>query len=125
MPDALILNCGGPEMPGTGHWPLLYTCNDTGNTGFISHRSQQTNHQSVACHLFKNGRWGIIQPSCLCVGAPGTVEDARLRATIAFLAGGQIDISDTLTTLPEDRWAILTATLPPLGVSAKPVDLFE
>jgi len=125
LPDALILNCGGADMPGTGHWPLLYCCNDTGNTGFISHPSQQANHQSIACHLFKNGRWGIIQPSCLCVGAPGTVEDARLRATIAFLAGGQIDISDTLTTLSEDRWAILTATLPPLGISAKPIDLFE
>jgi len=125
LPDALLLNCGGPEMPGTGHWPLLYTCSDTGNTGFISTTFQQTNYQNVACHLFKNRRWGILQPSCLCVGLPGTVEDARLRATIAFLTGGQIDISDTLVTLPEDRWNILTATLPPLGVTAKPVDLFD
>jgi hypothetical protein len=59
------------------------------------------------------------------VGLPGNIEDARLRATIAFLAGGQIDISDTLVSLPEDRWRILTATLPPLGVTAEPVDLFE
>jgi hypothetical protein len=125
LPEALILNCGGPEMPGPGHWPLLYTCNDTGNTGFISHAFQQANHEAVACHLWKNGRWGIVQASCLCVGGPGTVEDARLRATMAFLSGGQIDISDTLATLPEDRWAILTATLPPLGLSARPVDLFE
>jgi hypothetical protein len=125
LPEALILNCGGPEAPGTGQWPLLYTCNDTGNTGFIGHSFQQANHEAVACHLWKNGRWGIVQPSCLCVGGPGTLEDARLRATMAFLAGGQIDISDTLTTLPEDRWAVLTATLPPLGQSARPVDLFE
>ncbi|MCX5769495.1 MAG: alpha-galactosidase, partial [Candidatus Hydrogenedentes bacterium] len=125
MPDALLLNCGGPEMPGTGHWPLLYTCSDTGNTGFIGTGFQETNYQTVACHLFKNRRWGILQPSCLCVGLPGNIEDARLRATIAFLAGGQIDISDTLVSLPEDRWRILTATLPPLGVTAEPVDLFE
>lgn len=125
LPEALILNCGGPEMPGPGHWPLLYTCNDTGNTGFIAHSFQQANHEAVACHLWKNGRWGVLQASCLCVGGPGTVEDARLRATMAFLSGGQIDISDALTTLPEDRWAILTASLPPLGQSARPVDLFE
>jgi hypothetical protein len=125
LPDALVLNCGGPEMPGTGSWPLLYTCNDTGNTGFIQASQQATNYQAVACHLFKNGRWGVIQPSCLCVGLPGTLDDARLRATAAFLAGGQIDISDTLTTLPEDRWEVLCATLPPLGVTARPVDLFE
>jgi hypothetical protein len=125
LPDALLLNCGGPEMPGTGHWPLLYACSDTGNTGFIPTTFQEMNTQALACHLFKNGRWGILQPSCLCVGLPGTVEDARLRATAAFLAGGQVDISDTLVSLPEDRWEILTSSLPPLGLTARPVDLFE
>ncbi len=123
--DGLMLNCGGPELPGTGHWPLFYTCNDTGNTGFLTRQFMRDNYQTLACHLFKNGRFGVLQPSCLCVGLPGTLEEARLRATLAFLAGGQIDISDTLTTLPEDRWAVLTATLPPLGVAARPVDLFE
>ncbi|HRS96491.1 MAG TPA: alpha-galactosidase, partial [Candidatus Latescibacteria bacterium] len=88
LPDALQLNCGGPEMPGTGHWPLLYTVQDTGNTGFIGHSFQRDNYQAAAVHLFKNYRWGILQPSCLCVGAPGTLDDARLRATIAFLTGG-------------------------------------
>ncbi len=125
LPGALLLNCGGPEMPGTGQWPLLYSCNDTGNTGFIPVTFQETNYQALATHLYKNGRWGVLQPSCLCVGLPGTLEDARLRATAAFLAGGQIDISDTLVSLPEDRWQILTSTLPPLGITAKPVDLFN
>ena len=125
LPEALPLNCGGPEMPGTGHWPLFYTCNDTGNTGFLSQEFMRDNYLALACHLFKNRRWGVLQPSCLCVGLPGSLEEARLRATLAFLAGGQIDISDTLTTLPEDRWAVLAATLPPLGISAQPVDLFE
>jgi len=125
LPDALLLNCGGPGMPGTGHWPLLYECQDTGNTGVLSWEFQRNNFRAMACHLWKNGRWGTIQPSCLCVGLPGTLEEARIRASAAFLAGGQIDISDTLTTLPEDRWAVLEATLPPLGVSARPVDLFE
>lgn len=125
MPQTRVLNCGGPEMPGTGAHPLLYTCNDTGNTGFISTSARRRNTQSLACHLWKNRRWGILQPSCLCVGLPGTIEEARLRATIAFLAGGQIDISDTLQSLPEDRWEILHRTLPPLGTSARPVDLFE
>lgn len=125
LPEATILNCGGPEMPGTGAHDLLYTCNDTGNSGFIGTDFQRRNTQSLACHLWKHRRWGILQPSCLVVGGPGTLEEARLRATIAFLAGGQVDISDTLTSLPEDRWAVLTATLPTLGVAATPVDLFE
>ncbi len=120
-----MLNCGGPEMPGTGRWPLLYTCSDTGNTGTQSWQFQRDNLRSAACHLWKNGRWGVLQPSCLCVGLPGTLEEARSRATVAFMAGGQVDISDTLASLPEDRWAVLEATLPPLGLTARAVDLFD
>jgi len=125
LPDALILNCGGPEMPGKGQWPLLYTCNDTGNTGFIRWEFHRDNFLTLACHLFKNHRWGILQPSCLCVGMPGTLDEARVRATIAFMTGGQIDISDNLLNLPEERWQVLTKTLPPLGITARVVDLFE
>ncbi|HZP83884.1 MAG TPA: alpha-galactosidase [Chthonomonadaceae bacterium] len=125
-PNALVLNCGCPDIPGTGAFPLLYTCNDTGNTGYVGWRHLREDYgQNVAGHLFKQGRWGVIQPSCLCVGLPGTLEEARLRATATFLAGGQVDISDELTTLPEDRWQVLEATLPPLGKPARPVDLFD
>jgi len=124
--EALVLNCGCPDLPGTGAFPLLYSCADTGNTGYVGWRHLREDYgANVAGHLWKNRRWGIIQPSCLVVGLPGTLEEARLRATATFLAGGQVDISDDLTTLPEDRWQVLLATLPPLGVSATPVDLFE
>jgi hypothetical protein len=125
FPQGLILNSGGIGTPGTGHWPLLYACLDTGNTGFGAWEFHRDNYQSLACHLFMNGRWGVLQPSCLCVGLPGTIEEARLRATAAFLTGGQIDISDALTTLPEDRWQILSSTLPTLGASARAVDLLD
>ena len=124
--DALILNCGGPEIPGKGAVPLLYTCADTGNTGYVGWNHLKEDYgRNVAGHLWKNRRWGIIQPSCMVVGLPGTIEESRLRATATFLAGGQVDIGDNLLNLPEERWHVLTATLPPLGTSATPVDLFE
>ena len=125
-PGALILNCGGPELPGKGSTPLLYTCADTGNTGYVGWNHLKDDYgRNVAGHLWKNRRWGIIQPSCMVVGLPGTIEEARVRATATFLAGGQVDIGDNLLNLPEERWHVLTATLPPLGVSATPVDLFD
>jgi hypothetical protein len=125
-PNALVLNCGCPDLPGAGAFPLLYTCNDTGNTGYVGWNHLREDYgRNVAGHLWKNRRWGILQPSCLVVGLPGTLEEARLRATATFLCGGQVDISDDLTTLPEDRWQVLLATLPPSGRSARPVDLFE
>ncbi len=125
-PDALVLNCGCPDMPGTGAFPLLYVCEDTGNSGFVGWPHLAADYgRNLAGHLFKNGRWGVIQPSCLVVGLPGTIEEARLRATATFLSGGQVDVGDDLTTLPEDRWEVLSATLPPLGRTATPIDLFE
>lgn len=124
-PGCLFLDCGGPELPGPSSAGLLYTCDDTGNTGYVGWHHLKKVLLATATHLFKNYRWGIIQPSCLCVGLPGTLAEARVRATMAFMAGGQIDISDDLTMLPEDRWRVLTATLPPHGVSARPVDLFQ
>jgi len=125
-PNALVLNCGAPDLPGTGAPPLLYTCADTGNTGYVGWRHLEEDYgRNVAGHLWKNGRWGTIQPSCLVTGQPGTLEEARVRATATFLAGGQVDIGDDLPLLPEDRWRVLLATLPPLGRSATPLDLFE
>jgi hypothetical protein len=125
-PEALLLNCSGPELPGTGAFPLLYICNDTGNTGYVGWAHHRRNYgHNLAGHLFKHRRWGIVQPSCLCVGPPGTLEEARLRATATFLSGGQVDIGDDLTTLPEARWQVLLSCLPTLGISARPVDLFE
>ncbi|NPV07347.1 MAG: hypothetical protein HPY83_05200 [Anaerolineae bacterium] len=124
-PEALVLSGNPHEPAGLGYYNLLYTCMDTGNSGFVGWRHLREVYTTTAIHTVKNGRWGIIQPSCLVVGPPGTLEEARLRATATFLAGGQVDIGDDLTTLPEERWQVLTATLPPLGRSARPVDLFH
>ncbi|MCX8182872.1 MAG: alpha-galactosidase [Crenarchaeota archaeon] len=124
-PECLVLNCNPYEPCGLGYFQLLYTCNDTGNTGYVTWQFMKENYRSVASHLWKNHRLGIIQPSCLCVGPPGTLEEARIRATVAYLSGGEISIGDDLTTLPEDRWQVLLSVLPPAKSSAKPVDLFE
>ncbi|MGQ9596052.1 MAG: alpha-galactosidase [Thermoproteota archaeon] len=124
-PNSILLGCNPYEPCSIGNFELLYTCNDTGNTGYIPWSIMRDNYTSVAAHLWKNHRLGIIQPSCLCIGPPGTIEEARIRATATFLSGGEVDIGDDLTVLPEDRWQILLSILPPPIQSAKPVDLFE
>jgi hypothetical protein len=126
MPEgSLLLNCNGVDYAGLGRYPLLYCCWDTGNTGYVGWRHLRETYNTVACHLYKHRRWGVLQPSCLCVGLPGTLDEARARATATFLCGGEVNVSDDLTTLPEERWRVLEATLPPLGAAARPVDLFE
>jgi len=95
---------------------------DTGNTG-LGWRHLREVYTSFACHLFKH-RWALLQPSCLVTGLPGTLEEARVRATATFMGAGHVDLGDNLTNLPEDRWAVLLASLPPNDTPAVPVDLF-
>ncbi len=120
----LVLNCTGCETGCLGLFPLIYANSDTGNTGIGFHHLRNV-YTALGTHLFKNQRWGLIQPSCLVVGQPGTIEEARLRATVTFLTAGHTDISDDLPRLAEDRWRILLATLPPLPKPARAVDLFH
>ena len=120
---ALMIDCSGTDAAAAGITALSYANMDTGNTG-LGWRHLREVYTSYACHLFKQ-RWALLQPSCLVVGLPGTLEEARMRATVTFMGAGHVDIGDDLTTLPEDRWAVLLATLPPNGTPATPVDLFH
>ena len=119
----LMLDCSGTDYAGAGVMALCYTIMDTGNSG-IGWRHLREVYTSYACHLFKQ-RWALLQPSCLVVGLPGTLEEARARATATFMGAGHVDIGDDLTNLPEDRWQVLLATLPPNDTPATPVDLFH
>jgi hypothetical protein len=123
-PRGVVMDVSGTDAAGVGLFQLLYTCPDTGNTGMgAGHLAMIC--ETVATHLFKNRRWGLLQPSCMVVGLPGPIEEARIRATIAFLAGGHVDLADNFTNLPEDRWQVLLASLPPHRVTARAVDLFH
>nr|MBP9912730.1 alpha-galactosidase [Opitutaceae bacterium] len=118
-----MIDCSATDYAGAGIASLNYVVMDTGNTG-LGWRHLREVYTSYACHLFKH-HWALLQPSCLVVGLPGTLEEARIRATVTFMGGGHVDLGDDLTTLPEDRWAVLLATLPPNDTPARPVDLFE
>lgn len=120
---AVMLDCSGTDYAAAGIAAINYVNMDTGNAGF-GWRHLREVYTSYACHLFKH-HWALLQPSCLVVGLPGTLEEARVRATATFMGAGHVDLGDDLTTLPEDRWAVLLASLPPNDKPATPVDLFE
>ncbi len=119
----LVLDCTTGETANLGNFALFYTTYDTGNSGLGFHHLRHV-YTTVAAHLFKNHRWALLQPSCLVVGLPGNIGEARIRATASFMTGGHIDISDDLPRLPEDRWQVLLKTLPPLNQAARVIDLF-
>lgn len=120
---AVMIDCSGTDYAAAGIAEVNYANMDTGNTG-LGWRHLREVYTSYACHLFRH-HWALLQPSCLLVGLPGTLEEARVRATVTFMGAGHVDLGDDLTTLPEDRWQVLLATLPPNDRPATPVDLFE
>ena len=121
--EAVMIDCSATDYAGAGIAAVNYANLDTGNTG-LGWRHLREVYTSFACHLFKH-HWALLQPSCLVVGLPGTLEEARVRATVTFMGAGHVDLGDDLTTLPEDRWSVLLASLPPNDSPAVPVDLFH
>ena len=120
---ALMIDCSATDYAGAGIAAVNYANLDTGNTG-LGWRHLRDVYTSFACHLYKH-HWALLQPSCLVVGLPGTLEEARIRATVTFMGAGHVDLGDDLTSLPEDRWAVLLASLPPNDTPARPIDLFQ
>src|SRR5690606_12814640 len=120
---ALMIECSGTDYAAAGIAEVNYANLDTGNTG-LGWRHLREVYTTYACHLSRH-HWALLQPSCLLTGLPGTLEEARVRATVTFMGAGHVDIGDDLTNLPEDRWAVLLATLPPNDHPATPVDLFQ
>lgn len=119
----LVLDCTTGEMANVGQFGLFYTNVDTGNNG-LGFKHLRSTYSTAACHLYKQYRLGLLQPSCLTTHGPGTLEEAQLRAAATFMMAGHVDISDELTDLPEDRWQVITSVLPPVTTPACPVDLY-
>ena len=121
--NADMIDCSATDNAAAGIASVNYVNMDTGNAG-LGWRHLREVYTSFACHLFKH-HWALLQPSCLVVGGPGTIEEARIRATATFMGAGHVDIGDDLKTLAEDRWSVLLASLPPNDTPARPVDLFD
>ncbi|MGC8638821.1 MAG: alpha-L-fucosidase [Isosphaeraceae bacterium] len=74
---------------------------------------------------FLNGRVWWNDPDCVSVRASMPVEQARLNASFTAIAGDLFYNSDWMPDLPAERLDILRRSIPPHGLNARPVDVFE
>ena len=74
---------------------------------------------------FLNGRVWWNDPDCVSVRAGTALEQARLNASFTTIAGDLFYNSDWMPDFPAERLDILRRCLPPHGLSARPVDVFE
>jgi hypothetical protein len=121
-PDVFLLGCCLPQnmrsfSGSLGLVDAMRVGPDTGS-GVIGH--------SMASRLwFLNGRVWWNDPDCVSVRASITLDQARLNASFAAIAGTLFYNSDWMPDLPNDRLDILRRCMPGHDLLARPVDIFE
>jgi alpha-galactosidase len=102
----------------------------SGGWGDLSFPSQQNAlRNSIARAAFHNRLW-LNDPDCLIIRSRGNDSDlllnqVRSQVSLVALLGGLTIDSDDLTRMRPGRLKYLHQALPPTGVSARPVDLFD
>jgi len=74
---------------------------------------------------FLNGRVWWNDPDCVNVRSTTPLDQARLNASFAAIAGTVFYDSDWMPDLPPDRLNILRRCMPAHGLPSRPVDVFE
>lgn len=120
--DVTIVSCSAPAAAGVG----LVDCHRVGPdidkawTGRLA--GVQDAARAVATNWFWQGRAWVNDPDYLLVCESQSL--TRFWATVVALSGGSMILSADLSTL--EPWAeqMLSLVMPPVGLAARPIDLF-
>jgi acetyl esterase/lipase len=114
-PEVYLLGCGAPQLASLGLVDGMRIGPDQwGDIGF----------ENIASRYYEHGKWWLNDPDAL-VGNGSPVEEYRAWTTLAGLAGSVVTIGDDLVALSPEKLHILKRIHPVLGVSGKPIDLFQ
>lgn len=135
--DVFLLGCGAPLLPSVGMVDGMRVSADVAQywksrltrliAGAPFDPSAENAVHGTICRSAMHKRWWLNDPDCLLVRKTKsllTIDEIHTLATVIFLSGGQLLISDDMTALDADRWEIIRACIPQLGKAAKPLDLF-
>lgn len=132
--EGYILACGGFYLPGLGLADAQRATSDVSGAWrepYTWTRIRQNllrNWQNRLWHkdpdaLMLRRREEPFAGSGLSVGKH-TDEEARLLTVCQYLGGGLTCLSERMPELDADREALYRSVIPPLGVAARPLDLF-
>lgn len=134
--EAFLLGCGAPLGPCVGlvdgmrvgpdvdpNWHPIWR-ND------LSMPSVENALRNSIARAPFHGRLWLNDPDCLLVRQRGAdmdlvLNEMRTLSAVVALLGGLTINSDDLTSIRPGRLKYLRQTLPPTGISARPVDLFQ
>src|SRR6185369_9245418 len=113
--DGFILGCNHPIWPSFG---LIH-----GSRSSADIKRDWTTFSKIARqNLSRNWQNGTLwwnDPDAITLSGNLPLEEYRFHATMGVAAGGLVLSGDDLSTLPEDRLAMLKKMLPPTGVAAE------
>lgn len=134
--DAFLLGCGAPQAPCVGlvdamrvgpdvdpHWLPMWRHD-------LSMPSAESALRNSIARAPFHGRLWANDPDCLLVRQRArdmdlVLNEMRTSAALTALLGGLTLDSDHLPQMRPGRLKYLRQTLPPTGISARPLDLFE
>jgi alpha-galactosidase len=134
--DAFLLGCGAPLGPCVGlvdgmrigpdvdpNWHPIWRHD-------LSAVSTKNALRNVVTRAPLHGRLWANDPDCVLVRERGqdmdlVLNEMRTLAALVALSGGLTLDSDDLSRINPGRLKYLRQTLPPTGISARPLDLFE
>jgi len=133
--EAFLLGCGAPLGPSVGlvdgmrigpdvavHWHPFWAD--------LTFPAAENALRNSITRYFTHGRLWINDPDCVVVRQKQdqsalTLSEMRTLATVVGLSGGMVLSGDNLPTLADHRLKYLAKLLPPYGIAARPLDLFE
>jgi alpha-galactosidase len=133
---AFLLGCGAPLGPCVGLVDGMRIGPDVDGNWYpvwrndLSAVSTQNALRNVVTRAPLHGRLWANDPDCLLVRQRGdgmdlVLNEVRTLAALVALSGGVTLDSDDLTKISPGRLKYLRQTLPPTGIPARPLDLFE
>lgn len=133
---AFLLGCGAPLGPCVGIVDGMRIGPDVDPNWYpvwrhdLSGVSTQNGLRNVVTRAPLHGRLWANDPDCLLVRRRGddldlVLNEVRTLVSLVALSGGLTLDSDDLAKIDEGRLKYLRQALPPTGISARPLDLFE
>lgn len=130
-----VLACNVPHSHCLGLASATFAALDVGNAYLGAEASWQhfrKRTSSFAARYYQQGKLWRNDPDVVYLGGNPPdfspvcdLGEARARLTAAALSGGPAVLGDNLAALPPERLEMHTLCLPPYGVAARPVDLFD
>ncbi len=131
-PDVTLVACGTPMLECAGIFDAARTTRDiiSGAAGYWD--IMQWVIKTVLYRYFYHNVIFTSDPDGLILRDQDvgdtfdcTWAEAKLWATVVALSGGSMLVNEELSELSAARRSLVTALVPPLGVAARPTDMFE